>query len=137
MRVWQDVGDELDIHVSARPEDGDWMGLGTIPLPLDDGVSSTGRFRYGEFAVDVPLPGRAAPATVEVRVWQDVGNSASFYISARPAEGDWSRLGTIPLLLDDGVSSVGFRYGDISLDVACPAQRSFDPRGLARCGGVR
>ena len=121
VRVWQDVGDELQIYISARPADGSWATLGTIPLPLDDGVSSSGRFRFGDISVDVPLPGQTEPATVEVRVWQDVGDIASIYISARPADGSWATLGTIPLPLDDGVSSTGrFRYGDISLDVPLP-----------------
>lgn len=121
VRVWQDVGNELDIYVSARPAGGSWRTLGTIPLPLDDGTSSSGRFQYGDISLDVPLPGRADPATVEVRVWQDVGDSSSIFISARPAEGDWRILGTIPLPLDDGVSSSGrFRYGNISLDVPVP-----------------
>ena len=123
VRVWQDVGDELDIYISARPAGGDWRTLGTIPLPLDDGTSSTGRFQYGDISLGVPLPGRAQPAMVEVRVWQDVGDIASIYISARPADGDWRVLGTIPLPLDDGLSSTGrFRYGDISLDVPVPRQ---------------
>ena len=118
VRVWQGVEDELDISVSARPAAGSWRTLGTVPLPLDDGVSSTGQYRYGDIALDVPLAGRASPATVEVRVWQDVGDSARVYISARPAGGDWGVLGTIRLPLDDGVSSTGrYRFGDISLDV--------------------
>ena len=121
VRVWQDVGDELDIYVSARPSTGSWRTLGTIPLPLDDGVSSTGQYRYGDIALEVPLANRASPATVEVRVWQDVRDSARIYISARPADGSWRTLGTIRLPLDDGLSSTGrFRFGDISLDVPPP-----------------
>ncbi|MCY3646860.1 MAG: hypothetical protein OXH07_07800 [Chloroflexi bacterium] len=121
VRVWQNVGDELDIYVSARPAAGSWRTLGTIPLALDDGISSTGRFRYGDIDFDVPLLGRADPATVEVRVWQDVDNSARVYISARPADGDWGVFGTIRLPLDDGVSSSGrFRYGNVRLDVPLP-----------------
>ncbi len=123
VRVWQNVGNELDIYISARPADGDWRTLGTIPLPLDDGTSSTGRYQYGDISLDVPLPGRALPATVEVRVWQDVEDSASIFISARPADGDWRILGTIPLPLDDGFSSSGtFRFGDISLNVPVPGE---------------
>ena len=121
VRVWQDVGDELDIYVSARPAAGSWRTLGTISLALDDGISATGRFRYGDIDLDVPLLGRADPATVEVRVWQDVGNSARVYISARPADGDWGVFGTIRLPLDDGVSSSGrFRNGNVRLDVPLP-----------------
>lgn len=121
VRVWQDVEDEFDIYVSARPATGSWGTLGTIPLALDDGISSSGRYRYGDTSLDVPLRNRATPAPVDVRVWQDVGNSARVYISARPAGGDWGVLGTIRLPLDDGFSASGvFRFGDISLDVPLP-----------------
>ncbi len=121
MRVWQDVNDARDIYISARPADGSWRTLGTIPLPLDDGLSSSGRFRYGDIALDVPLANRSSSATIEVRVWQDVRDALRIYISARPADGSWATLGTIPLPLDDGLSSSGrFRYGDIALDVPLP-----------------
>ena len=46
-------------------------------------------------------------ATIEVRVWQDVRDAESIYVSARPAGGSWDDLGTIPLPLDDGLSSSG------------------------------
>ena len=42
--------------ISARPEGGSWSTLGTIPLPLTDGVSSSGRFRYGDITLAVPVP---------------------------------------------------------------------------------
>ena len=120
VRVWQDVGDELDIQISARPATGSWRTLGTIPLPLDDGVSATG-YRYGDIALDVPLANWASPVTVQVRVWQNVGNDRVIYISARPAGGDWGVLGTIRLPLDDGLSSTReYRFGDIALDVPFP-----------------
>ena len=120
VRVWQDVGDEREIHVSARPATGSWRTLGTIPLPLDDGVSSTG-YNYGDISLDVPLANWASPVTVEVRVWQNVGNSRVIYISARPVEGSWQTLGTIRLLLDGGSSPPGpLRFGDIALDVPFP-----------------
>ena len=120
VRVSQDVEDEREIHVSARPATGSWRTLGTIPLPLDDGVSSTG-YNYGDISLDVPLANWASPVTVEVRVWQNVGNSRVIYISARPAEGSWQTLGTIRLLLDGGSSPPGpLRFGDIALDVPFP-----------------
>ncbi len=123
VRVWQDVEDERDIYISARPVAGSWRTLGTIPLPLDDGTSSTGRFRYGDIALDVPLAGWASPATVEVRVWQDVRDDRNIYISARGSTGSWSTLGTVPLVLDDGVSSDGsYRFGDIRLEVPVPLE---------------
>ncbi len=120
VRVWQHVSNDRDIHISARPEDGSWRTLGTIPLPLEDGLSSTGRYRYGDIALNVPLLFRP-PATIEVRVWQDIRDGRSLYISARPREGLWAELGTIALPLRDGFSSDRtFRYGDIALDVPIP-----------------
>ena len=119
VRVWQDVRDARSIYISARPEDGSWATLGTIPLPLDDGHSSNGRFRYGDITVAVPVA--SATKDVEVRVWQRVSDARSIYVSARPEGGSWTTLGTIPLPLDDGHSSSGrFRYGDITVEVLVP-----------------
>ena len=121
VRVWQAVEDELDIAISARPSDGSWRTLGTIPLALDDGFSSTGRYRYGDIHLNVPLSSRAAPVTIEVRVWQHLQDGSRIYVSARGSHGSWRTLGTIRLLLDDGLSSTGrYRYGDISLEVPLP-----------------
>ena len=108
LRVWQHVRDAGRIYVSARPAGGDWGTLGTILLPLDDGHSSDGVFRYGDLTA----------AGVELRVWQHVRDAERIYISARPEGGDWRTLGTIPLLLDDGHSSDGsYRYGDLTVAV--------------------
>ena len=60
----------------------------------------------------------AETATVEVRVWQNVGDLEDIRISARPAGGDWRILGTIPLPLNETTGSGTFAYGDIDLDVA-------------------
>ena len=119
VRVWQAVRDARSIYISARPEDGSWATLGTIPLPLDDGHSGSGRFRYGDITVAVPVG--SGEKDVEVRVWQAVRDARSIYISARPEGGSWATLGTIPLPLDDGHSSSGrFRYGDITVEVPVP-----------------
>ena len=119
VRVWQDVNNARNIYISARPEGGNWATLGTIPLPLDDGHSSNGRFRYGDIVVAVPVG--SGESDVEVRVWQAVRDALSVYISARPEGGSWATLGTIPLPLDDGHSSSGrFRYGDITVEVPVP-----------------
>ena len=108
LRVWQHVLDAEHIYVSARPEGGDWRTLGTVPLPLDDGHSSDGSYRYGDFTV----------ADVQVRVWQHVRDAERIHIDARPEDGDWPTLGTIPLPLDDGHSSDGsYRYGDLTVTV--------------------
>ncbi|MCY3647089.1 MAG: Ig-like domain-containing protein [Chloroflexi bacterium] len=110
VRVWQHVDDPLRIHISARPEGTRWDALGTIPLLLDDGLSSSRTFRFGDITVE----------GVEVRVWQQISNPLRIDISARPVGGDWDVLGTIRLPLDDGFSSSGnYRYGDIT--VAVPA----------------
>ncbi len=66
VRVWQDVRDGRRIHLSARPEGGSWRELGTIPLPLDDGLSVTGRYRYGDamIALTPPPPPSCADAAL-------------------------------------------------------------------------
>ena len=108
IRVWQHVQDPLRIHISARPEGVRWDALGTVPLLLDDGLSSDRRYRFGDVTVE----------GVEVRVWQRVTQPLRIHISARPVGGDWGVLGTIRLLLDDGHSTSGnYRYGDITVAV--------------------
>ena len=53
---------------------------------------------------------------VDVRVWQHVRDPLRIYVSARPEGGDWDTLGTIRLLLDDGLSSDrAYRFGDITV----------------------
>jgi hypothetical protein len=121
VRVWQDITDERNVYVSARPEGGSWGTLGTIPIPLDAGASSSGHFRYGQLDVTVPL-GAGLTTDVEVRVWQNVANERDVYLSARPEDGSWRTLGTILLPLDAGTSASGrFRYGDARLGVLAPA----------------
>ena len=132
VRVWQDVGSPERIYVSARPTGGSWGTLGIIPMPLDDGLSSDGRFRYGDVDLDVPLANRALPASVQLRVWQDVRDALRIYVSARPVGGSWEALGTTRLLLDDGITATralaplsegpdsSLRFGDFSLEVPLP-----------------
>ena len=66
VRVWQDVRDGRRIHLSARPEGGSWRDVGTIPLPLDGGLSVTGRYRYGDamIALTPPPPPSCADASL-------------------------------------------------------------------------
>ena len=136
VRVGQDVRDGRNIYIGARPADGSWRTLGASSLPLDDGLSSSGRYRYGDIALDVPL--RASTVGVEVRVWQDVRDDRRIYISARVAGGSWDTLGTIRLLLDDGLSSTGrYRYGDIRLDAVPPGKGVVSLAGLAGDHGYR
>ena len=54
---------------------------------------------------------------VDVRVWQHVNDAERIYISARPEGVRWDTLGTIRLLLDDGLSSDRtHRFGDITVE---------------------
>ena len=116
VRVWQDVEDGRNIHVNARAVSGVWAGL--TALPLDDGFSSTGRFRFGDVSFEVPLANYGVGAPIEVRGWQDVRDDARIHISMRPAGGSWSLSA---LTLDDGFSRSGtFQFGDISLRVPLP-----------------
>ena len=66
VRVWQDVDDAGAFWLSARPDGGSWADLGTIPVPLDDGLSTTGRYRYGDvtLALSVPPPPSCADASL-------------------------------------------------------------------------
>ena len=138
VRVWQNVEDERGIYVSARPTGGSWRTLGTIALPLDDGFSSGGRYRYGDIALDVAVENRLPPATVEVRVWQDVRDAQNIWISARASHGSWATLGTIPLPLDDGLSSNRqYRYGDIGIAVPLPGVAVSTLADLAPAGDLR
>lgn len=118
VRVWQDVEDARTIHVGARLASGSWRTLGMISLALDDGVSSTG-YRYGDIELGVAVPGWEPPIPIQVRVWQHP-RPEIIYISARPAGGSWLTLGTIRLLLDDGTTPDGHRFGDIRLEVPLP-----------------
>lgn len=64
-------------------------------------------------------------ADVEVRVWESTSDPLRNYISARPAGGSWSTLGTIPLGTGDAsayatTSNGRFRYSDITLGVPLP-----------------
>ena len=132
VRVWQREGNLASLFVSARPGGGSWEALGTISLAPDDGVTASGRLRYGDLALDVPRPGDGPPLAIELRVWQQLpapwGTSAqrlpdagSTYIGARVAGGSWDSLGMIPLPLAGRLGSDGaFRYGDIALRVPLP-----------------
>ena len=121
VRVWQDARDARALYVSARPEGGSWRALGTIPLDMR-GLSASGRFRFGDVALAVPLPdaqpGRTAG--VEVRVWQDARDARALYVSARPEGGSWRALGTIPLDMRGPGANGRFRFGDVALAVPLP-----------------
>ena len=56
VRVWQHVRNDRNVHISARGSRGLWASFETRSLPLDDGFDDTDTFRYGDIALDVPLP---------------------------------------------------------------------------------
>ena len=56
VRVWQDVEQPDSLWLSARPDGGSWADLGTIPVPLDAGLSGTGRYRYGDVVLTLSVP---------------------------------------------------------------------------------
>ncbi len=121
-RVWQDVRDEGRVFVSARAAGGYWEDLGTVAVPLD-GLSASGRYRYGDVALAVPSPGAAT--AVEVRVWQDVRDGRKVFLSARVAGGSWADVGTVAVPLDGRSASGRYRYGDAVLLLHLPDHGPF------------
>ena len=60
VRVWQDDSLLQGIFVSVRFAGGSWSVPGTATLPLDDGFTSNGRYRYGDVSLAVPPEEAAA-----------------------------------------------------------------------------
>lgn len=56
VRVWERVDDPTRNYVSARIDGGSWRTLGTIPIPLTDGQTSDGVYRFGDISLSVALP---------------------------------------------------------------------------------
>ena len=54
VRIWQNVDEGWRFFIAARPADGSWPGRFSL-LP-DDGLSSSGRYRYGDITLAVSLP---------------------------------------------------------------------------------
>ena len=131
LRAWQGIEDRTDIAIGARATDGSWGALGMVPLLLDDGFSPSGDYRYGQATLEVPLTS-AAPVGVEVRVWQAVRLPSLIYVSARGAGGLWALLGTVRLRLGHGISpDLGYRFGDMRIEVELPEQRVVTLAGRA------
>ncbi len=136
--VWQHSENAADIRVGARPADGSWPAPAMLPLALDD-VSSSGRYRYGDIAIDVEWRIGAAPLTVQVRVWQHVEDERDIHVSARGSPGSWRTLGTVALALDarDGPDDC-CHAGGVTIEVPLPTGETraplryrFDPAGEA------
>ena len=54
-RVWQDVRDGRKVFLSARVAGGSWADFGTVAVALD-GLSASGRYRYGDAVLLLALP---------------------------------------------------------------------------------
>lgn len=134
LRIWQRVDDGSRIAITAWVSERGWYTPDPIPVALDDGFSSNDQFRYGDVSVDVRGAGWASGVIIETRIWQAVHRDDLIYVSARPAGGSWSTIGTVRLPLDDGFSLHGQeRYG--ALLIEAPLARS-DVRTLAGSAGV-
>ena len=98
LRVWQHVRNAERIYVSAHPAGGDCRAPGAIPLPLDDGHSSSGSYRYGNLTIAVPsaAPG-ATPAVAVSPGGAAVPRLATVQIAFRdpPREADGGQLVSI------------------------------------------
>ncbi len=60
VRVWQDTRDDRNLYLSARYEGGSWRTLGTVPVDVSR-VSASGRWRYGDIVLTVPVPDSPLP----------------------------------------------------------------------------
>lgn len=80
VRIWQRVGDALDLYISVRPAGGSWDTLGTIPLALAGGPTTTGH-RFADIALDAPLP--AGEVTTLAGWAGDYGNDDDVGLYAR------------------------------------------------------
>ncbi len=127
VQVQQHAGPAGDIRVGARSADGSWPAPEMIPLTLDNGASSSGRYRYGDIAVAVHWRFGTAPVTVEVRVWQHVEDGRDLWISARGSLGYWRTLGTVPLALAEATGSPAYRSGGVTIEAPLPEEESGAP----------
>ena len=119
--VWQHAANAGEIRVGASPVDGSWPAPEMLPLALGGGVSSSGRYRYGDIAIDVEWRLGAAPLTVQVRIWQHVEDDRDIHISARGSLGSWRTLGTVPLALDTQDGPDGCcRAGGVTIEAPLP-----------------
>ena len=60
VRVWQDASLRTGIFASVRLAGGAWSVPGTAALPLDDGLATNGRYRYGDISLAIPPKGAVA-----------------------------------------------------------------------------
>ena len=120
VRVWEDVNDPERNFISARPEGGSWSTLGTIRLPLTDGVSSSGRFRYGDITLAVPLLGDAlAPSRPTATPFRGEGKIGStHYVAADTSSTGFTTLLATFTQNEDALLQVMCSQGSIRISIA-------------------
>jgi hypothetical protein len=124
LHILQRVRSPSFILVNASAAGDSWEPSESTHLPLDDGFSSSGRYRYGDIALEVPLR-NGAYVTVETRVWLDVQDGRTLFISARPASGSWKPFGTRELTLEEGHFD-NFSYGAVQFQVPIPGSKALE-----------
>lgn len=55
VRLWENVDDPSENHLSIRSAGGSWATAGTVPVPLTGGTSANGRYRYGDLRIVLPV----------------------------------------------------------------------------------
>ncbi len=117
LRVLQRRDDPTAIYVSNR-SGRHWVGHVAIRVATDDGVER-GRYQYGDITVELPVTAETDRVTkeVDVRIWQDMYDPLSLYISARAQGDSWIRNGTRKLPLAGTTYFGEYRYGDIPVEV--------------------
>ncbi len=114
VRVWQDVDQPDSLWLSARPDGGSWADLGTIPVPLDGGLSGTGRYRYGDVVLTLSVP--PSPSCADAALAPD----CAVLLAARDAlagDGALNWSADAPLTEWDGVSVSGTPRRVTALDL--------------------
>ena len=129
VRVWQDADDAGAFWLSARPDGGSWADLGTIPVPLDDGLSGTGRYRYGDvtLALSVPPPPSCADASLAA--------DCAVLLAARDAlagDGALNWGADVPVTEWDGVTVSGTPRRVTGLDLRNRGLTGIIPPNLGR-----
>ena len=132
LRVWQNVDEGWRFFLNARPAGGSWSGTRSL-LP-DDGLSASGRYRYGDIALALrpqvtTLAGRAGkygyadgPAGVALlgQYPNHVGPGLTFDDAGNVIVADWQN-GAIRRIAPDGTvttiaggNGLGVRDGPVT-----------------------
>ena len=55
IRLWQNVDDPTENHLSIRARGGDWSSVGTVAVPQAHGLDESGQYAYADLSVVVPV----------------------------------------------------------------------------------